>query len=132
MAAVDPDQEAALRRLRAAFGFVEVLRIVDHDDDQDQDDDEEAIEEGEPLPPAGPVVSARRRRATAVHDSLALVRVGPQQLIGGRPAGMLSRGVCHSRYQGPLNHLPQPWIGQPHCSHGSAGSWRPSSVSGWA
>jgi hypothetical protein len=93
MAAVDPDQEAALRRLRAAFGFVEVLRIVDHDDDQDQDDDEEAIEEGEPLPPAGPVVSARRRRATAVHDSLALVRVGPQQLVGGRPAGMLGRGV---------------------------------------
>jgi hypothetical protein len=67
-----------------------------------------------------------------VHDPHALVRVGPQQLIGGRPAGMLSRGVCHSRYQGPLNHLPQPWIGQPHCSHGSAGSWRPSSVSGWA
>jgi hypothetical protein len=32
MAEVDPDQEAALRRLRAAFGFVEVLRIIDHDD----------------------------------------------------------------------------------------------------
>jgi hypothetical protein len=31
MAEVDPEQEAALRRLRAAFGFVEVLRIVDHD-----------------------------------------------------------------------------------------------------
>jgi hypothetical protein len=30
MAEVDPDQLAALRRLRAAFGFVEVLRIVDH------------------------------------------------------------------------------------------------------
>jgi hypothetical protein len=35
MAKVDPDQEAALRRLRAAFGFVEVLRIVDHNDDRD-------------------------------------------------------------------------------------------------
>jgi hypothetical protein len=35
MAELDPDQEAALRRLRAAFGFVEVLRIVDHHDDQD-------------------------------------------------------------------------------------------------
>jgi hypothetical protein len=46
MAELDPDQEAALRRLRAAFGFVEVLRIVDHDDDQDQDDDE-PIEQGE-------------------------------------------------------------------------------------
>jgi hypothetical protein len=30
MAHVDPDQDAALRRLRAAFGFVEVLEIIDH------------------------------------------------------------------------------------------------------
>jgi hypothetical protein len=50
MAEVDPDQEAALRRLRAAFGFVEVLRVVDHDDDKDQDD--EPVEEGEQAPPA--------------------------------------------------------------------------------
>ena len=28
-----PDQEAALRRLRAAFGFVEALEVVDHDED---------------------------------------------------------------------------------------------------
>jgi hypothetical protein len=55
MAEVDPDQEAALRRLRAAFGFVEVLRVVDHNDDQDQDqdqDDDEPLEEGEQPPPA--------------------------------------------------------------------------------
>jgi len=32
MAEVGPDQEAALRRLRAASGVVEVLRIVDHND----------------------------------------------------------------------------------------------------
>jgi hypothetical protein len=51
MAEVDPDQQAALRRLRAAFGFVEVLRIIDHDDDQDQDGDQ-PIEESEPAPPA--------------------------------------------------------------------------------
>jgi hypothetical protein len=44
MAELDPDQEAALRRLRAAFGFVEVLRIVDHEADQDHDDNE-AVEE---------------------------------------------------------------------------------------
>jgi hypothetical protein len=44
MAEVDPDQEAALRRLRAAFGFVEILEVVDHEADQDQDDDE-AVEE---------------------------------------------------------------------------------------
>ena len=51
MAEVDPDQEAALRRLRAAFGFVEVLRVVDHDAGQDQDDDQ-PTEEGELGPPA--------------------------------------------------------------------------------
>jgi len=50
MAEVDPEQEAALRRLRAAFGFVEVLRIVDHNDDQDQDG--EPVDEGEGAPPA--------------------------------------------------------------------------------
>ena len=49
MAELDPDQEAALRRLRAAFGFVEVLRVVDHHD-QDQDDDQ-PLEEGEQPPP---------------------------------------------------------------------------------
>jgi hypothetical protein len=52
MAQLDPDQEAALRRLRAAFSFVEVLRIVDHHDDQDQDHDDEPLEEGEQAPPA--------------------------------------------------------------------------------
>jgi hypothetical protein len=40
MAELDPDQEAALRRLRAAFGFVEVLEVVDHETDQDQDANE--------------------------------------------------------------------------------------------
>jgi hypothetical protein len=59
MAELDPEQEAALRRLRAAFGFIEILRIVDHDQGQDQDqdqdqDDEEPIEEGEQPPPADP------------------------------------------------------------------------------
>jgi hypothetical protein len=33
---VDPDQLAALRRLRAAFGPIEVLEVVDHRDDPDQ------------------------------------------------------------------------------------------------
>jgi hypothetical protein len=44
MAELDPDQEAALRRLRAAFGFVEVLELVDHEADQDEDADE-AVED---------------------------------------------------------------------------------------
>jgi hypothetical protein len=30
MAELDPEQEAALRRLRAAFGFVEVLEVVEY------------------------------------------------------------------------------------------------------
>jgi hypothetical protein len=51
MAEVDPDQEAALRRRRAVFGFVEVLRIVGHGQGQDQDD--EPLEEGEQPPAAG-------------------------------------------------------------------------------
>jgi len=33
---VDPDQLAALRRLRAAFGPIEVLEVIDHSVDQDQ------------------------------------------------------------------------------------------------
>jgi hypothetical protein len=44
MAEVDPDQEAALRRLRAAFDFVEALRIVDHDQGQEQDQDQDGDE----------------------------------------------------------------------------------------
>ena len=51
MAEVDPDQEAALRRRRAAFGCVEALRVVDHDDYHDQDDGE-PLDEGEQPPPA--------------------------------------------------------------------------------
>jgi hypothetical protein len=47
MAEVDPEQAAALRRLRAAVGFVEVLRIVDH-----AQDDDELIEDGEQALPA--------------------------------------------------------------------------------
>ena len=48
MAEVDPDQDAAMRRLRAAFGFVEVLRIIVHE--QDQVDGE--LDEDPQQPPA--------------------------------------------------------------------------------
>jgi hypothetical protein len=41
VAHVDPDQEAALRRLRAAFGFVEVLEVVDHHPSEDPAGDQE-------------------------------------------------------------------------------------------
>jgi hypothetical protein len=33
---VDDDQLAALRRLRAAFGFVEVVEVISHDQDDDR------------------------------------------------------------------------------------------------
>jgi hypothetical protein len=46
LAELEPDQEAALRRLRAAFGFVQVRRIVEDNDGQDQDDDEVVEKDG--------------------------------------------------------------------------------------
>ena len=51
MAEVDPDQEAALRRLRAAFGFVEILRIFDHHNEGQDQGDGEPLDEGEEPPP---------------------------------------------------------------------------------
>jgi hypothetical protein len=52
VAHVDPDQEAALRRLRAAFGFVEVLEIVDHHPSEDPAGDQEPRgDEADNLPP---------------------------------------------------------------------------------
>ena len=51
MAEIDPDQAAALRRLRAAFGFVEILWVVDHHEIQDQVDDQ-LTEEDQQDPPA--------------------------------------------------------------------------------
>jgi hypothetical protein len=35
MPEVDDDQRAALRRLRAAFGFVEIIEVISHDPDDD-------------------------------------------------------------------------------------------------
>ena len=54
MAELDPDQAAALRRLRAAFGFVEIL-AVDHEADQDNDDEEAVEDQGRDHRPAGTV-----------------------------------------------------------------------------
>jgi hypothetical protein len=46
LAELHPDLEAALQRLRAVFGFVEILRIVGHKADQNQDDNEADEAEG--------------------------------------------------------------------------------------
>jgi hypothetical protein len=52
VAEVDRDQEAALRRLRAAFGFVQILKVVDHQPGQEQANDEAALSpKGEEQPP---------------------------------------------------------------------------------
>jgi hypothetical protein len=43
---VDPELDTALRRLRAGFGFVEVLEVTDHRDEQDPAGDDQAPEPG--------------------------------------------------------------------------------------
>jgi hypothetical protein len=49
MAEVDPDQEAALRRLRPAFGLVEIVKVVHQagqGDDQVAEDEDQAPSPG--------------------------------------------------------------------------------------
>ena len=46
MPQVDPELEAALRRLRAAFGFVEVVEVIDHRADQSATPSDAAGQEG--------------------------------------------------------------------------------------
>jgi hypothetical protein len=58
-----------------------------------------------------------------VHDPLHLVRIGPDELLAGHPAGMLGRRVPLKLMRDEITRCPQPWIGQPHFSHGSPGSW---------
>jgi hypothetical protein len=58
VAQVDPDQLAALRRLRAAFGLVEVLEIVEHEPGRDPAPDQapppvDEDQASEPEPPNG-------------------------------------------------------------------------------
>jgi hypothetical protein len=40
---VDPDQLAALRRLRAAFGPIEILEVIDRSGNEDQADAQGAL-----------------------------------------------------------------------------------------
>jgi hypothetical protein len=49
--------------------------------------------EGRAATTCRPLGSARRWCAAAVYDPLALVRIRPQQLVGGRPARVLGRGM---------------------------------------
>src|SRR5215213_8828018 len=75
-------------------------------------------------------VDPEQRAALRRHDPLALVRIGLQQLVGGRPARVLGRGVL----------LEMPGAEQPAAAAldraapllpGMVGVKRPSRVSGW-
>jgi hypothetical protein len=88
---VDPDQEAALRRLRAAFGFVEVLEIIDHEPTQDPAGDQ--ADEQAPSTDREKASARRRLLDPPEHDPEQLARVRPDNLVAGDPAGMLSRRV---------------------------------------
>jgi hypothetical protein len=50
MAEVDPDQEAALRRLRPAFGLVVIVKVVDHEAGHG---DDQVAEDGDQVPSPG-------------------------------------------------------------------------------
>jgi hypothetical protein len=75
--------------------------------------------------------SAGRVVDLTVDDPHALVRIGPQQLVGGRPAGMLGLGVP-LQIPGADEPLAAALDRAAPLSQGWPGSWRPSSVLGWA
>jgi hypothetical protein len=94
MAELDLDQEAALRRLRAAFGFVEILKVVDHRPTKTT---------------TRPSRRARRHRRPTARVSLPATRCG-----GRRPAddGPYQKGSCElAELRPPLGrqgNLPTP------------------------
>jgi hypothetical protein len=47
---LDPEQVAVLRRLRAAFGPIEILEVIDRSDNPDQADAQGALVNHEALP----------------------------------------------------------------------------------
>jgi hypothetical protein len=47
---LDPDQVAVLRRMRAAFGPIEILEVIDRSDNPDQADAQGALVNHEALP----------------------------------------------------------------------------------
>ena len=74
------------------------------------------------------IASARRRVLDLpVHDPQALVRVGPDNLVAGDPAGMLSRSVDLERLRLDGRYSQST---QPQCSQGWPGSWSASSSGG--
>jgi hypothetical protein len=66
MAEVDDDQLAALRRLRAAFGFVEVVEVISHDPEDDLAAAPDASIEGARMADPGRMPPEERRQAHAL------------------------------------------------------------------
>jgi hypothetical protein len=129
MAELDPDREAALRRLRAAFGSIQVLRIVDRDAGQDQDDDPSRTVT-RPHRPTGSVSSpaahgSGTRPADAGSDTAAATRRWPSS-----PDAQPRCASPGPRGRGFSGHNPR-WD-NPTSPRGCPGSWRPSRVPGWA
>jgi hypothetical protein len=63
---VDDDQLAALRRLRAAFGFVEVVEVISHDPDDDPTASEGELIEGARMADPGRMTPEEREQAHAL------------------------------------------------------------------
>jgi hypothetical protein len=66
MAEVDDDQLAALRRLRAAFGFVEVVELISHDPEDDLAAAPDESIEGARMADPGRMPPEGRRQAHAL------------------------------------------------------------------
>jgi hypothetical protein len=64
---VDDDQLAALRRLRATFGFVEIIEVISHDPGDDQAaPPEESIEEARGMEDPRRMTPEERQQAHAL------------------------------------------------------------------
>jgi hypothetical protein len=63
---VDDDQLAALRRLRAAFGFVEVVEVISHDPDDDQAAAPDESIQGARMADLGRMAPEERKQAYAL------------------------------------------------------------------
>ena len=66
MPEVDDDQLAALRRLRAAFGFVEVVEVISHDPDDDPAAAPDESIQGARMADPGRMPPEERRQAHAL------------------------------------------------------------------
>ena len=67
MSEVDDDQLAALRRLRAAFGFVEVVEVIGHDQVVSNDSEDDRLEDAQGSLAEGARMADPRRMTPEEH-----------------------------------------------------------------